>query len=146
VRVLADYGAARGVRLLLENNVVAPRLFKARGSNPLLLCDADEVLAFFAALGHPNVGLLVDVGHAKVSASALGFDPVAFVERAAPLIEAFHLSDNDGQEDQNLPFSAGSWFAPLIRGIPGATLVIEAYRLDPETMRRQIDLATALAG
>lgn len=146
VRTLADFGAARGVRLLLENNVVAPRLFRAKGRNPLLLCDADEVLSFFGALGHPNVGLLVDVGHAKVSASALGFDPISFVDRVAPLIEAFHLSDNDGQEDQNLPFAADAWFAPLVRRFPRATLVIEAYRLDVATMRAQIALARGLGG
>jgi sugar phosphate isomerase/epimerase len=146
VRTLADYGSARGVRLLLENNVVAPKLYRARGVNPLLLCDGDEVAAFFKALGHPNVGLLVDVGHAKVSGTALGFAPRAFVERVAPLIEAFHLSDNDGIEDRNEAFGRDAWFAPLLADFDRATFVIEAYRLEPRVMREQIDLARQLVG
>ncbi len=44
------------------------------------------------------------MGHARVSATALDFDPIEFMERIKPFTEALHLSENDAQEDQNLPF------------------------------------------
>jgi sugar phosphate isomerase/epimerase len=143
VREIADYAAERGLNLLLENNVISPVYLEKVPVNPLLMTDADEILRFMNEIDRPNVGFLIDVGHARVSATALGFDPYSFMERVAPHVRALHLSDNDTREDQNLPFSKASWFFPLLKNFADVPKVIEAYALDDDTMRRQLDLLRA---
>jgi sugar phosphate isomerase/epimerase len=91
-----------------------------------------------ADVNDPAFGLLVDVGHAKVSATALGFDPVEFLESIAEHVDAFHLSDNDGSRDQNRMFGEDAWFAPLLRDFNDKTMVIEVYKLTAAERREQV--------
>ena len=70
LRILCADGAARGVAILMENNVVAP-FNLVNGKNRLCLCTTDtEILETLAEVDAPNLGLLVDVGHLHVSANA----------------------------------------------------------------------------
>ena len=64
-----------------------------------------------------------------MSANALGYSPDSFISEIRPYIRAFHLSDNDGQTDQNRLVSKSSWFWPAVRQLPDATIVLEAYNL-----------------
>jgi len=137
VREVADYAAARGRDLLLENNVISPVYLEKVPVNPFLMTHAEEILRFMSEIDRPNVGFLIDVGHAKVSATALGFDAHEFMAAVKPHIRALHLSDNDGREDQNLPFTDKAWFYPLLRDLAQIPMVIEAYNLDDQTMRDQ---------
>jgi len=137
VREIADYAAARGRGLLLENNVISPVYLEKVPVNPLLMTHHDEIVRFMSEIDRPNVGFLIDTGHAKVSATALGFDAHEFISAVKPYIRALHLSDNDGREDQNLPFTDKAWFYPLLRDFAGLPMVIEAYTLDDETMLSQ---------
>ena len=90
-----------------------------------------------------NVGLLLDVGHAKVAASAHGFDPAEFFELP---IDALHLSDNDGTRDNNQPFDETAWFAPFLKKFAAIPNVIEVYRLPPAEMLRQRERLARLLG
>ena len=101
---------------------------------------AAEIEDVFALVGASNLGLLLDVAHARVSANALGFDPGDFVQRLKPYIGALHLSDNDGQEDQNLPIRDDSWFWPHLRGLGGLDAVIEVYEIDDATIKSQVEI------
>ncbi|MBI2156811.1 MAG: TIM barrel protein [Candidatus Rokubacteria bacterium] len=135
VRHLAAYGAGRGVRFLVENNVVAPFNLARGGNRWLLMAEAGELLRLARDVASANLGFLVDVGHVNVSARSLGFDRRAFVEAVAGHVAAFHLSDNDGAADDNRPFDTAAWFVPLLREFPGAAVVIEAYRLELAQIR-----------
>jgi len=140
VSQLADHARSRSIRLLVENNVLSPIYLAKHGANPLLLCDADEILRFFRDLSDDSVGLLLDVGHAKVSATALGFAPADFLIRVAPHIGAWHLSDNDGIADQNRPLDETAWFFPHLREHAPVPIVLEIYRLTPGQLREQLAL------
>lgn len=143
---LLDFAEPRGVRLLIENNVVASRQLEEDADNPLLLCDPHECATFLEGLGRPGVGLLLDVGHAKVAGSALGFDPAFFFERCAHWIGCVHLSDNDGTRDQNAPITTSSWFMPYLEALRDRPMVVEAYGLDAMAMTRQIACVERAAG
>ena len=130
---------------MLENNVVAPEQLADGSPNPLLLCAPEDCAAFFTALGRDDVGLLLDVGHAKVAGAALGFDPADFFARCGAWIRCIHLSDNGGRRDRNAPMTAQSWFIPFLRGF-AHPCVIEAYRLEPEMMQRQIEIVEQAVG
>ena len=118
---------------------ISPVYLARAPANPLLMTDADEIVGFMADVGRPNVGFLIDMGHTKVSATALEYDPQAFLTRVAPHVRALHLSDNDGQEDQSLPFGREAWFFPRLKEFRSVPWVIEAYELSDDAMRRQLD-------
>jgi sugar phosphate isomerase/epimerase len=144
VSELCRYADECRLDFLIENNVLAPVLARSAQGRPLLMVESDEINRFFSDVDHPRLGLLMDTGHTKVSATALSYSPQAFIEDLAPHIRAFHLSDNDGQEDQNLPFASDAWFAPYLHQFPDAPLVVEVYRLEQDQMHQQLGLATAL--
>ena len=128
VRELSAYGKARGIRLLIENNVITRE--QVDGERPLLMTEPGEIANFLRKMNDPNLGLLLDVGHAKVSAKALGFEPGRYFEELAPWIGAVHLSDNDGLRDNNQLFTEDAWFAKYLLGhIP---VVIESYNIGIE--------------
>lgn len=135
---LAEEARQEGVTLLIENNVLAQRTFDGFGDDPLLLTHPDEMATFLAAMP-ANVGLLLDVGHLKVSGQTLRFDPVAAHARVQPWIRGYHLSDNDGVTDSNDPVTEGSWFWDVIdAGLDYYGL--EVYRLPAPELVAQRDL------
>ena len=132
---LCDYACDRGVRFVVENNVIAT-FNLVGGRNRLALCaTADEILRTYADVGSSNLGFLIDVGHLKVAANALQFDAHAFLDRVGPYVTAFHLSDNDGLADQNRPFGSEAWFLPRLVDFPRATMILEAYGLEVDEIR-----------
>ena len=142
VAALADQAKSAGIRLLIENNVLSARNHDRFGCNPLLMVDPDETDAMMREMP-ADVGLLVDVGHVKVSAAALGFAPEAYLVRCARWIRGAHLSDNDGREDSNQPIAAGSWFWDAL---PPALdyCSVEVYKSDARTLADQQELAARM--
>jgi sugar phosphate isomerase/epimerase len=134
---LAERAHSKGLRLLIENNVVAPAYLTEQNRNTLFMATADEILRFIADVDHPAFGVLIDTGHVNVTATALNFRPKAFVETLSPHIGAFHLSENNGREDENLPFGVNAWFYPMLKNFPDVPVVIEAYNLTWEQMETQ---------
>jgi sugar phosphate isomerase/epimerase len=133
---LADEADEHGIDLLLENNVAETIPLAAA----LLNVDGAAINTCLDRLDHPRIGLLLDLGHAKVSAAALGQDPHELVEEVAPRVRCLHLSENDGIRDQNLPFDEAAWFWPHLERFRHLPWVIEAYRLEPAVLAEQVAL------
>jgi len=98
---------------------------------------------FFSDINDPTVGLLLDTGHARVTATALAERPERFFEILAPYIRALHISDNDGIRDTHQRFNAKAWFAPFLKDYRKLPLVIESCRL---TLEEILDQRHILAG
>lgn len=139
-RHLADCAASLGLDLLIENNVISPAFLERLPVNPLLLTEGREIKQFFDDVERPNVGLLLDVAHTRVSATAQGFSPQRFVEQVSDKVRCLHLSDNDGRHDSNQPISENAWFLPMLKDFRHCEIVIEAYCLEPEQMHAQLAL------
>jgi len=139
-RQLADHAASLGLDLLIENNVISPEFLERLPINPLLLTEADEINRFFDDVERSNVGLLLDVAHARVSATAQNFSMHRFVEQVSDKVRCLHLSDNDGRKDTNQPISKDAWFLPMLKDFRHCEIVIEAYSLKPEQMHAQLAL------
>lgn len=60
-------------------------------------------LDFIEGIGHPNLCLLFDLGHAQISAE----DPAALIHRAGTRLGYVHLDDNDGRQDLHLGLLEG---------------------------------------
>jgi sugar phosphate isomerase/epimerase len=134
---LSARGRRLGVRFIVENNVVAP--FNSRdGRNPfLLLAESDEILRCAADVGS-DFGVLMDVGHLKVSAQTLGFDAVGALRAVVPVVTAWHLSENDGSTDDNRPFDAAAWFLPYLDD--KCPLTLEVYNTTEASIRQMMRL------
>ena len=89
--LLADYAAARMVQLCVEH--VPGRA----------LPTAAAVLDWLADVKHPNLALLLDVGHCLIS----GEDCAEMVARAGARLGYVHFDDNDGVGDLHWPLLTG---------------------------------------
>ncbi len=130
VKELSSFASSLNVRLLVENNVLSKANFESHHSNILLLADHVEIAEFMISM-NGEVGLLLDVGHLKVSAKTLNFDPLKALQQLNEFAEGYHLSDNLGESDDHLAFDLDVWFLPFLdRGVKFATLEID--NLHPE--------------
>lgn len=139
VRDLLHLAEKLGVNLLLENNVVSATHVNAGRGDSLLLTSPDECRDFFAKNDSPRLGLLLDVGHAKVSGQTLGFAPGGFFTKCSTALAGLHLSDNDGVVDSNRGFDEGAWFSPALRDFRNLPIVIETYGLAADERAAQIE-------
>ena len=69
----------------------------------LSLPTALDTLKFLDAIDHPNLYLLLDLGHLQISKE----DPIEVIERAGARLGYVHLDDNDGKGDLHLPLLHG---------------------------------------
>lgn len=127
---LGRHARELGVRLLVENHVLAAFNLESFGENPLLMADPDEIDLVLGELAG-NVGLLLDVGHLKVSSCTLGFGLEDAMARLLPLSEGFHLSDNGGMADDHLTFGSDAWFLPYLVSRKDF-MTVEVHSSDPK--------------
>jgi sugar phosphate isomerase/epimerase len=108
--------------------VVAPFNLVEGRNLLLLLAEPREFTRLFAEIHDDLLGVLLDLGHLRVTAKTLGFDKADFIEAVAPTIGGFHLHDNDGDSDQHLPVQAGSWALSVLvqERFNGRPVVVEA--------------------
>lgn len=140
VRQLGDQAVQENVDFLVENNVVEPSNVDAEGETPLLCTRPGEIKPLFQDVDHPQVGLLLDTGHLKVTAHTFAFDLDEAVERIKPYVRGIHHSDNDGQSDTNSPIDEDYWFLPHLSHFDHVPHVLEVKNQSTRSILRQIDL------
>ena len=87
----ADRASAMGLKLCIEH-------FPGRA-----LPTVAATLDFLKGIGHPNLYLLFDIGHAQMS----GEDAGEAIRSAGPRLGYVHLDDNDGVGDLHLSLTDG---------------------------------------
>jgi sugar phosphate isomerase/epimerase len=108
--LLADFAAQRMVRLCVEH------------TPGRALPSAAATLTWLEQLGHPNLALLLDVGHCLISHER----PAAAVVQAGRRLGYVQLDDNDGVHDLHLPLLAGQLTEELLAEVLG-TLRLHSY-------------------
>jgi sugar phosphate isomerase/epimerase len=93
LRQLGDQAARHGIVIAVENRAPTSRVIARRSYGMRL----DLVAGQVEAVGHPNVTMCLDTGHAFLAAQYLGFDFLDAVRGAAPLVGHVHLADNFGR-------------------------------------------------
>lgn len=129
--LLADYAAQRRVRFCVEH-------LPGRA-----LSSAAETLSWLEALNHPNLSLLLDVGHCLITRE----DAAEIVRRAGPRLGYVHFDDNDGVGDLHWPLLTGRLTEQDVRstlaalreiGYGGAlTLELSPQNADPVAALRE---------
>ena len=140
IQAVAGMAVEQGVRLTVENVGLRP--------NEGMLFDEEAFIALFDQLP-PEVGCLIDVGHALINRWDL-FHVLYCLNRR---IFSFHLHNNDGLADSHRPmFEAGNRYAPeemkafltlTLRFCPDADWIAE-YTPEAEISREMLigDLRT----
>ena len=103
-RLLADHAAARMIRLCVEH--VPGRA----------LAEVHQVVDWLHEIGHPNLYLLLDVGHCLLTQESAA----DAVHTAAGRLGHVHLEDNDGARDLHLPLLAGKLVEDDLRRVVAA--------------------------
>lgn len=143
---LTEFAGEVDVHFLIENNVLAPFNLGPSGANEtLLMVEGQEMSQLARDVNADNFGLLIDTGHLRVSAHALGFDVEAAIDEVAPYVRAWHANWNDGRADTNEPFGPDCPLLKWVASVPADYAVIEVCRSDESTIGRCVDLvATAM--
>ena len=139
-QAVAQYAQDKKVRLLLENNVVAGFNCPDGVNTRYHLSDLNESIHLLHIFDHPNIGILLDTGHLKVSAQTLDFNPIEFIKRFNDKIKVVQISENDGTSDQNLPVREDSWFWSYISWDQVDYVSLEVSGLSLEDLLQQIEL------
>jgi len=88
---LASHVEGSALSLCIENTPDAPTL--------------DEIVGLIEAVGSPHMAVCLDTGHANID----GVGQAAFVAGCGPLLQALHVHDNDGTDDQHIiPYGSGT--------------------------------------
>ena len=120
VMSLAKYAAARGVKLLIENNVVT-----MVNKDKLLLSKPDEFARFIKQFSKTdNIGILFDWGHWLVTANTYKLDIASFL-LVADSIDGVHLHSNNGEDDQHLPFIISDYQNSILNKILPKYITLE---------------------
>ncbi len=114
VNQLSNFAKKEGIILLIENNVISKENYDYYKSNPFLMCDLEDCIYIMNNTPN-NVNLLIDVGHLNVSARTLKFNKYNFLQKCKKWIKAYHLSNNNGFDDQNALITEKSWFWNVIK-------------------------------
>ncbi len=128
----------KNVKLLIENNVLTKKNLINFGQNPLLMVDINQTLRL-AKKFPKNVKILLDVGHLKVSSKTLEFSAYDYLSKCSNYISGYHLSENNGLEDENKPIKKNSWFLPYLnKNLDYYTLEIKSMNF--KKLKSQLEL------
>src|SRR5262249_31063767 len=108
--LLADFAAQRMVRLCVEH------------TPGRALPGAAATLGWLERVGHPNLTLLLDVGHCLISRES----PDAAIVHAGRRLAYVQLDDTDGVHDLHLPLLAGQLTEEQLAAVVG-TLRLHSY-------------------
>ena len=146
IEQICRYLDSKGLKLLLENNVIDSSVYNNFGDNPFLCCDPEEINELTRICCN-NFGLLLDLAHLKVSANTLGFDFLDAVKKLVKITSAVHISDNDGSRDTNLPFDEASDVLMALAEFEELNFItIEVYDDNMSLLQKQIELIRGARG
>ena len=104
---LAEYAKERDIKIAIENNVLAEYNLKDNANKYLLFCEEWEFERLFNEIDYDNVGILLDLGHLKVTTNTLGFNIDEFIKNLKNKVVAVHIHENNGKIDQHRCISKG---------------------------------------
>jgi len=136
------YADRLDVGIAVENNVLPAHNLDEKGDHPVLCVAPNE---FVRLLKDVPVGVLLDLGHLKVTSRVLDYDPMEMLEVCDSRILAFHVSDNDGVTDQHSPPDKESWVWDVLSQFgKGRDVVIEAGPLQERELAELADRVRGL--
>lgn len=143
IQAVCDYALDRNVIIGIENNVIAE--YAASEKDMYLGITGEDIKRLLNLCDRHNLKVLLDLAHAKVSATFLDFNVINMIDLLIDDIIEVHISDNDGRHDLNMPLNDNSedmisWLEKLKQKI----WTLEAYNLSTDKIREQIGFLAAI--
>jgi sugar phosphate isomerase/epimerase len=137
---IMDEADRLNIDFLIENNVLTSFNLPANGINPLLCCEAKEIIEIITEVRHNRLGLLLDTAHLKVSCQTLRLDPNAEVAQISQIVRGIHHSDNDGMSDTNMALTPAYWFLENLGTYRDVVHVLEIKNSKIDLIQQQLNL------
>lgn len=138
IKNLCEYAKSYNVRIAIENNVLAQ--YAINEDDLYLGVTTQDLMEIIKQAECDNLGILLDLAHAKVSNTFKKFGLTDMVMQLKENIIALHISENNGKFDQNLKIERNSELLLLLPLLKDRRVVLESYRLEPNEIKKQIDL------
>ncbi|GAH75560.1 unnamed protein product, partial [marine sediment metagenome] len=148
VKEINIYAEKRGVKLAVENNVLSENNLVDGENRFFLLCEASEYEQLWKKIQSDNLGILLDLGHLKVTSNWLNFDRHEFIERVSGKIFAIHINDNNGRSDTHSLVDKTSWCLETIsrNNFAKIPIILESTGLTIDQITQQLILIENAAG
>ena len=114
VEKIVDYAERRCVKVAIENNVLSEYNLVDGQNKLLLMCELWEFERLFSEINSKNLGVLLDIGHLKVTANLLKFDANKFIGKLKDKIFAVHVHENNGRLDEHKCIREGDWSLGIV--------------------------------
>ena len=114
VEKIVDYAERRCVKVAIENNVLSEYNLVDGQNKLLLMCELWEFERLFSEINSKNLGVLLDIGHLKVTANLLKFDANEFIYKLKDKIFAVHVHENNGRLDEHKCIREGDWSLGIV--------------------------------
>ena len=111
---IVEYAEERNVYLGIENNVLADYNLKNNRNEIFLMCEFWEFEKIFSEINSKNLGVLLDLGHLKVTANMLNFDCNEFISKIKNYVLAIHIHENNGILDDHQMIKKGDWSVGIV--------------------------------
>ncbi|WP_321405121.1 TIM barrel protein [Maridesulfovibrio sp.] len=142
LKKICSYAQRMGVKIAIENHTVSS-FNLVNGENKLLPgATPDELLKIVDSVHMENLGLLLDLGHLKITSRSMGFDLNDAIKKLSSRTLAIHIHDNNGIYDEHLPMTESSWFLDLLANHfgPNVKLVMESNDQTADSLAKQIQI------
>jgi len=147
VKEILDYAEKKNVKLAIEPNVLNKFNIINSKNELLLMCEYWEIEELFKRINSDNLGILLDLGHLKVTSNWLNFDKDDFVEKVAEKVFEIHLHDNDSKFDSHLNVNKNSWAIDVLKrfNFKDIPITLEPNNLDIKEIKKTYESSLVTA-
>ena len=114
VEKIVDYAERMDVKIAIENNVLSEYNLSDGRNKLLLMCELWEFERVFNEIPSKNLGILLDIGHLKVTSNLLKFDADEFIDKLKDKTFAVHIHENNGRVDEHRCPREGDWSLAVV--------------------------------
>lgn len=142
VKEINSYAQNKGAKIAIENNVLSDYNVVDAQNRFLLFCEAGEFERLWGRIPSANVGILLDLGHLKVTSHWLDFDEYEFIDRVKNRVFAIHIHENNGLVDEHRELDETSWCFEIIgrKCFTRLPIVLESTKLTINEIIQQVSL------
>jgi sugar phosphate isomerase/epimerase len=114
VAEIVDYAERINVKVAVENSALSEYNLVDGQNKLLLMCELYEFERLFNEVNSGNLGVLLDIGHLKLSSNLLHLNADEFIYKLKDKIFAVHIHENNGRVDEHRLIKEGDWSLSLL--------------------------------
>lgn len=142
IKEILKYTEGKNVKIAVEPNVLNEFNIVNSKNELLLICEYWEIEELFKRINSDNLGILLDLGHLKVTSHWLNFDKDWFVEKVADKVFEVHLHDNDSKFDSHLNINENSWALDILKKHNFPIVTLEPNKVSMSDIKKSYNLLT----